>query len=91
MKKKLLVVTLLTVMGLSMTACNKQVFDTTYSYERAIIYLPNGEVVDGKVSSWTDFDDGDQIQVKIDGKQYLVHSSNIVLISEQEDYHNGTS
>ena len=42
----------------------------------------NGEVVEGKVSSWTDFEDGDQIQVKIDGKTYLVHSSNVVLISD---------
>ena len=62
--------------------CNKQMVDMTYSYEYAIIGLPNGEVVEGKVSSWTDFEDGDQIQVKIDGKTYLVHSSNIVLISD---------
>lgn len=69
-----------TVVGL--TACNQQIFDTTYTYDRAIISLPNGEIVEGKVTSWTDFADGDQIQVKIDGKTYLVHSVNIVLISE---------
>ncbi len=62
--------------------CNKQMVDLTYSYEYAIIGLPNGECVEGKVSSWTDFEDGDQIQVKIDGKTYLVHSSNVVLISD---------
>ena len=72
-----LLVTLLTVSG-----CNKQMVDLTYSYEYAIIGLPNGEVVEGKVSSWTDFEDGDQIQVKINGKTYLVHSSNVVLISD---------
>ena len=65
-----------------LTGCNKQMVDLTYSYERAILVLPNGEVVEGRVSSWTDFEDGDQIQVKIDGKTYLVHSSNIVLISD---------
>lgn len=37
-------------------------------------------MVDGKVESWKDFEDGDQIQVKIDGVTYLVHSSNITLI-----------
>ena len=63
------------------TGCNKQMVDLTYSYEHAILSLPNGEVVEGRVSSWTDFEDGDQIQVRIDGKTYLVHSSNIVLIS----------
>ncbi len=85
MKKKIaiaLVTVLLIVSALFLTACNKQMVDLTYSYERAILSLPNGEVIEGRVSSWTDFEDGDQIQVRIDGKTYLVHSSNIVLISD---------
>ena len=78
-----LVLAIVLVAGLLVLAgCNKQVVDLTYSYEYAIIGLPNGEVVEGKVSSWTDYDDGDQIQVKIEGKTYLVHSSNVVLISK---------
>lgn len=76
----MLVTVLVTV--LVMSGCNKQMVDLTYSYERAILSLPNGEVVEGKVTSWTDFEDGDQIQVRIEGKTYLVHSSNIVLISD---------
>ena len=83
--KKIIAILLVAVVSLSLAlctvGCNKQVMDLTYSYERAIICLPNGEIVDGKVTSWTDYEDGDQIQVKIDGKTYLVHSSNIVLIS----------
>ena len=73
---------LIAVSTLILAGCNKQMVDLTYSYEYAIIGLPNGEVVEGKVSSWTDFEDGDQIQVRINGKTYLVHSSNVVLISE---------
>lgn len=65
-----------------LAGCNKQMVDLTYSYNRAILSLPNGEIVEGRVSSWTDFEDGDQIQVKINGTTYLVHSSNIVLISD---------
>ena len=84
--KKIIAILLVAVAALSMalitTGCNKQLVDLTYSYDYAIIGLPNGETVEGKVSSWTDFEDGDQIQVKIDGKTYLVHSSNIVLISD---------
>ena len=84
--KKIIAILLVAVVVLSMaliaTGCNKQLVDLTYSYEYAIIGLPNGETVEGKVSSWTDFEDGDQIQVKIEGKTYLVHSSNIVLISK---------
>lgn len=74
-----LILAVLTVMVLS--GCNKQMVDLTYSYEYAIIALPNGEVVEGKVTSWTDYEDGDQLQIKIAGKTYLVHSSNVVLIS----------
>ena len=83
--KKLIALLLTVILILSvmlLAGCNKQMVDLTYSYEYAIIGLPNGEVVEGRVSSWTDFEDGDQIQVKIDGKTYLVHSSNVVLISD---------
>ena len=70
------------ILVISLSGCNKQVVDLTYKYDRAIISLPNGEIIDGKVESWMDFEDGDQIQVKIDGKMYLVHSSQIALINE---------
>ena len=80
--KKLTALVLALILVFLMAGCNKQMVDLTYSYERAILSLPNGEVIDGKVSSGTDFEDGDQIQVRIDGKTYLVHSSNIVLISD---------
>ena len=85
MKKILimLIMVLVFVMPLALlTGCNKQIFDTTYSFDYAIISLPNGEVVEGKVDSWIDYEDGDQIQVKIKGTTYLVHSSDIALIAE---------
>jgi hypothetical protein len=47
--------------------------------------LPNGEIVDGRVQSWRDYE-GDVVQVKIDGNTYYVHMENIVLISEDEDW-----
>lgn len=78
----LLLVIIAVLSGCLLSGCNKQMVDLTYSYEHAIIALPNGEIVEGRVSSWTDFEDGDQLQVRIDGKTYLVHSSNVVLISD---------
>ena len=80
--KKLTALVLALILMILMAGCNKQMVDLTYSYERAILSLPNGEIIEGRVTSWTDFEDGDQIQVRIDGKTYLVHSSNIVLISD---------
>lgn len=64
------------------TGCNQQIFDTTWSFEKAIIFLPDGEKIEGNVSSWTDFESSDMIQVVIDGNTYLTHSTNVILISE---------
>lgn len=80
--KKFIVITIILAFILSMAGCNKQLIDTTWKFDRAIISLPNGEVVEGRIQSWMDYEYGDQIQVKINGKSYLVHSSNIALISE---------
>ena len=84
MKKKLLVLGLTVVLGIGgLVGCgNRQVFDTVYTYEKAILSLPNGEVIEGKVQSWSDYDDGDQIQVKINDVYYLIHSEDIVLITK---------
>ena len=69
-------------MLLALSACgNKQLFDTTYTFSRAIISLPDGTVVEGKVTSRNDYE-GDQIQVVIDGTTYLLHASNVVLMTE---------
>lgn len=62
--------------------CNKQVFDTTYSYNYAYISLPNGECVEGTVQSWRDYKDGDQIQVTIDGVTYMTDTTRAVLVSK---------
>ncbi len=63
------------------TACNKQIIDTTWSFDYAYIKLPNGEVVEGPVDSWKDYD-GEQLQVKIKGVTYLTNSYNCVLIDK---------
>ena len=81
--KKVFAFLLAATLAVSLAACgNHQMIDMTYTYDRAVISLPNGEVVDGKIQSWRDYEDGDQIQVTVDGKTYLVHSANIALIND---------
>lgn len=82
MKRKIFITVSSVFMVFTMAGCNKQMVDLTYSYDYAIIGLPNGEVVEGEVQSWTDYEDGDQIQLKINGTMYLVHSSNVVLMKK---------
>lgn len=80
--KNIKVIAIAIIATLFLTACNYQMVDTTFKFDRAIISLPNGSTVEGKVESWLDYEDGDQIQVKIDGVTYLVHSSDVALIAE---------
>ena len=69
------------LIALAFTGCNKQIIDLNYTYDYAIIQLPNGDAVEGKIQSWKDYE-GEQLQVKIDGKLYLCSSYNCVLVDE---------
>ena len=77
--KKLIVGALL-IGSLLITSCNYQVVDLTYNYNYAYIQLQNGEVIEGRVEAWGDYDDGEQLQVQIDGIVYLTSSYNCTLI-----------
>ena len=81
MKRYLSIIMAVLVTSL-LSGCNRQLVDLTYKFDRAIVALPNGEVVEGKLDSWLDYENSDQIQVKIDGVTYLVHSGDVVLIEE---------
>lgn len=83
MKKAIIIVLLVLVAVMAVftgcNGCNKQIIDGIQRYDRVIIQLPNGEIVEGRVESWNDYE-SDQIQVKVGGTWYLVHSSNVVLM-----------
>lgn len=81
MKKKIVAILCATVMTFGLTGCNKQVFDFQYTFNYAIIQLPNGEIVEGKVQSWNDYE-GEQLQVKIDGVVYLTSSYHCTLMDK---------
>ena len=86
MKKQLVLIIFLAMILISCTGCyNKQLAGMTDHYDRAIIYLPNKKIVEGRVSSWTSwtsFGDGGAVQIKIDGKTYLTHICNVCLIDD---------
>lgn len=90
MKKKviiaLIIIFVLLIAGFigywELTHGNRSVVDLSHRFDRAIIGLPNGEVVEGKVTSWLDFSDSDVVQVTVDGKTYLTSYNNICLIND---------
>lgn len=83
MKKRVIsfIFTTICISGL-LCGCNQTVFDTNLTFNYAQISMPDGSVVEGKVDSWTDYDDGDQVQVKIDGVVYLTDTTRCVLMKK---------
>lgn len=59
---------------------NRQIIDTAQRFDHAMIKLADGEIVEGMVDSWRDYENSDQIQVTINGITYLIHSMNVTLI-----------
>ena len=85
--KKIITIALIITLCLTLTACqigNRKIgFDTTQTFRWAIIQLGNGELIEGSVDSWRDFDNSDTIQVTINGITYLTHYSNVILTTEK--------
>ena len=85
--KKIIVIALIVALCLSLSACqigNRKIgLDTTQTFHWAIIQLGNGELIEGPVESWRDFDGSDAVQVTIDDITYLTHYSNTILTTEK--------
>lgn len=88
MKKVLLVMILVVCVGMA-AACSeiktgnrvtagKDVQTFTYAF----VSLDGKEIVKGFITQWRDYDDSDVVQVMIDGKYYLTHYSNVVMIAD---------
>lgn len=77
----LLAIVIIVIMSILFTAfsCNKQVIDLNYNFTRA--YVKVGETwIDIEISKWTDFEDGEQLQLTLkDGTVMLVSSINCIL------------
>ena len=63
-----------------LTGCNKDIWDTQYTFNR-IVCNYNGEKFELKIDKWTDYE-GEQLQIKSDGKVYLLSANNCYMIKE---------
>lgn len=81
---KLFVVFVTLLIMCILTSCNYGIMDMKYQYDYAIIQLPNGTVIEGKIIQWRDYE-GEQLQLVLeDGNTYLVNSFYTTLISYGE-------
>lgn len=83
MRKKIAVGLCTLSMVFTLCSCgNKDMWDTNYTYNTAIISWPDGTAKTIEIKQWKDYD-GEQLQIIAeDGTIYLVSSYNCVLIKE---------
>lgn len=89
MKKIILTTALLLALLLVLTACGQiqtgnrvvggsDVQTFTYAY----ICLGGEHLTQGYITQWRDYNDSDTVQVMIDGKYYLTHYTNVVMVAD---------
>lgn len=81
MKKTILGIMVAALLLFTLSGCNRQVIDTTYTYDKAITYIGD-ERIEIEIKKWKDYD-GEQIQIVAeDGTVYLLSMNNTILIEE---------
>lgn len=58
----------------------KDVQTFTYCY----VVLGGKEIVRGAITQWRDYDNSDVVQVLVNGKFYLTHYSNVVMVADPD-------
>lgn len=86
--KKIAIIVLLVILCVSLSACtigNRKIgLDTTPpTFRWAIIQLGNGELIEGPVDFWRDYNQSAILQITIDDITYLTHSTNVILATEK--------
>lgn len=91
--KILAVVIVLVIATLTLSACDGDYYKTgnritggkdvqTFTY--AYVVLGGQEIARGAITQWRDYENSDVVQVLINGKFYLTHYTNVVLIADPD-------
>ena len=89
--KKIILIIILLIAIATLSGCtlgNRELgIDTKQSFDEAYIYTLDGKLaVHGLIQTWRDFDESDVIQITIDGKTYLTHYMNVLLIRNDRQH-----
>ena len=91
---KVIFLILILLVGLvTFTSCDSDYYKTgnritggkdvqTFTY--AYVVLDGQEIAKGAITQWRDYENSDVVQVLVNGKYYLTHYSNVVLIADPE-------
>lgn len=54
------------------------------TFTNCYVVLGGKEIVSGAVTQWRDYENSDTVQVLVNGKYYLTHYTNVVLVADPE-------
>ena len=91
--KILALVMVLVIATLLLSSCDESYYKTgnritggkdvqTFTY--AYIVLDGQEIARGAITQWRDYENSDVVQVLVNGKFYLTHYTNVVLIADPD-------
>ena len=92
-RKIVVLVMVLVIATLLLSSCDESYYKTgnritggkdvqTFTY--AYIVLDGQEIAKGAITQWRDYENSDVVQVLVNGKYYLTHYSNVILIADPE-------
>ena len=73
---------ILGMLALCLSGCNYNSIDIDYQFNKAIIKMPNGEVMEVEIESWIDNDTQKLTIIAEDGTIYLVSANNCILVEK---------
>lgn len=88
--KAIVMIALAAVMLLVFAGCERKTGNRitggkdVQTFTGCYIVLGGKEIVRGAVTQWRDYDNSDTVQVLVNGKYYLTHYTNVVLVADPE-------
>lgn len=89
MKKRIIVIAAVLLIVLPLCSCSS-IYQTgnritggvdVQTFHYAYVHLGD-KTIEGAVTQWRDYNNSDVVQVMIDGKYYLTHYTNVILVSD---------
>lgn len=84
MKKAIAITTIVLLCTLCGGCGNMDIIDVHWTFDEAIVKMPDGKCEKMKIVSWHDFDNSDMVQIETKTQVLCTHSCNVILIKNKK-------
>ena len=64
---------------------NMSILDLHWTFDEAIVKMPDGKCERIKLVGWHDFEQSDMIQIETEEQVFCTHSANVILIKNKKE------